>query len=891
MMMISRLRYRLRALLRRGTLEHEMQDEMRLHLERRAAALVGRGMTPDDARLAARREFGNVGVLQEEARDARGTQWLDSLLGDIRFALRHFTRRRLATATIVAVLSLGIAVHAVELTLLRIVTLRPPPGISSSVPLARVRGLYRPANRPDWSGRWMSYQEAQRFAALDGIFSSVAIEARSKVVLGPADRERVATVLFVNDDYFRTLGLGVSRGPGLPRSTTPELVAVVSDAMWDRELGRPDTAGQSILINGRQVRVAGVAPPRFSQMVVSEDNPGLTLWMPLASRPVVLAASGATAFALTSPDSGLFEIAGRLRDGVSADSASRAVRLASAAITAAIAQPSAPDAPRIRYDVDAVYLRGITDPRSHLPLFTGLLGIVSTLILLVVCTNVSGLIASSAATRGHEIAVRLSLGASRRRIVRQLLTESVILSLAGASVGIFMYWAAFRLARTIPEAQFYAPDAGTLMLTLVSAFVVGVLFGLTPALHAARDDFRATLSASGHGVTGPSRLQRTLVTAQIGLTQPLLVAIGFLVGTILINRPKALPLSVQEQVLKFSVDYDAIGGGDQDRSAALQRMVARIRETPGVVSVLPDAAKLWEGKFAVPEADRARGAAGGKQGVGNVGYYVMQPGFFKLLDVPLLAGDDRIVADSTRTVVIGADLAQSLLGGTNPVGRYIEATPPGQKQAYRYLVTGVYDSRLIGEADQPVLYRPVRDWWGARYVVRTSKPAADLMIPIRRAIRAELPHAPIESWTTMAEATASQGVPRTAVAAITGTVAIVLIVSCIGLYGVVSLAVVQRRREIGIRMALGARAREVVALFYGSGMRLTVLGLLFGLPISLAVGFLLESMDDLDFQGKPNMLLIGAAVAVVMVIVASLASVFPARRAATVDPVSVLRSD
>jgi predicted permease len=863
-----------------------MQDEMRAHLERRAGVLVGQGMTPGNARLAARREFGNVGMLQEEGRDARGTQWLDSLFGDVRFALRHFSRRRLATATIVTVLSLGIAVHAAELTLLRIVTLRPPPGISSSLPLARVRGMARLENRPDWHPRSMSYQEAHRFAALDGVFSSVALEARSRVVLGSGDRERVVTVLFVNDDYFRTLGLRVRGGPGLPRSAgASELVAVVSDALWDGELGRPDTAGQSMLVNGRQVRVAGVAPPRFTQML-DGDNPGQVLWMPIASRPVVLAASGASAFALASPDSGIFEVVGRLRDGVSADSATRAARGASAAVTAGITAmipaPAGMDAPRMRYDVDAVNLRGITEMGSDLVALTGLGAILSTLILLVVCTNVSGLIAASAATRGHEIAVRLSLGASRRRIIRQLLTESVILSLAGSCAGVFIYWAAFRLVGASPKMQYYAPDGGTLVLTLASAFVIGILFGLTPALHAARGDIRSTLGASGQGVTGPSRLQRTLVTAQITLTQPLMVGIAFLVGTILINKPKALPLPVQEQVLRFTVDHDAIAGGPQAKDAAMRRMVAKIRETPGVVSVLPDAVKNWEGKFSV---------SGGGPSQGNVGYYVVQPGFFKLLDVPLLVGDDRLIADSARTLVIGTDLAQSLFAGANPVGRYLETTPPGERTTRRYLVTGVYDSRLIGESDQAVVYRPVRDWWPGRYVVRTSKPADELMIPIRRAIRAELPTTPIESWMTMAEYTASQGVPSSAIAAIAGTVSIVLLIACIGLYGVVSLAVVQRRREIGIRMALGARAREVVALFYRSGMRLTVLGLLFGLPISLAGGYLLYSLDDMDFQGKPNMLLIGAGIAAVMAVVASLATVFPARRAATVDPVSVLRSD
>jgi predicted permease len=887
--MLDRLRYRLRAVFRREALEREMQDEMRSHLERQIEVLVGRGMTPAAARVAARKEFGNVGMLQEESRDARGTQWLDTLLGDIRFALRHFARHRLATATIVIVLSLGIAVHAVELTLVRIATVKPPLGISSSVPLARVRGKYRVANQTEWYGRWMPYPEVRRIAALNGVFSSVAVFTSSKVVVGSDDNEQVVTVQFVNDDYFRTLGIDVSRGPGLPRSSSSgasgELIAVVSEATWERVLGRSDTVGQTIAVNGRQVRVAGVGPPRFAKASVDNDNPGPTIWMPLGSRPLILAASGATAFALASPDSGLFEVVGRLHDGVTADSASKLVRLASAGATVAITQPTAADAPRVLYDADAVYLRGFTDVHSGRLVVVIAWGIFSTLVLVVVCTNVSGLIAASAATRGHEIAVRLSLGASRLRIVRQLLTESCILALAGSAAGVFIYWAVFRLARAIPEAQYYAPDPGTLGLTLVSAFGVAMLFGLTPALHAAGGDVRGALSASGLSVTGPSRLQRTLVTAQITLTQPLLVAIASLVAMILMSSPKELPKTVQQQVVQFSLNHAALAGGPEERVAALQRMFTHIRETPGVVSVLPDADHRGEMKFAVAEQERAAG----RQVI--AGYYVVRPGFFELLDVPLLGGNDRIVADSMRTVVIGADLAQSLFGDVNPVGRYLEATPRGEER-HRYLVTGVYDSRLIGETDQPVVYRIVRNWWPQKYLVRTSKPAADLVIPIRRAIRAELPTIPIESWTTMADqqAAAAKGFRRI-VLVITGTVTVVLLISCIGLYGVVSLAVVQRHREIGIRMALGARAREVVSLFYRSGMKLTVMGLVFGLPISLAGGYVLESMESISLEGRPNMLLVGAGVSVVMLIVASLATVFPATRAATVDPVLVLRSE
>ena len=867
-----------------------MQDEMHAHLERRTQMLVGSGMTLAAARLAARKEFGNVGVHQEDARDARGTKWLDTLLGDIRFALRHFRRRRLTTATIVVVLSLGIAVHAFELSLLRIVTVKPPPGISSSLPLARVRGMSRPANQPGWNARWMSYAEVQRFAALDSIFSSLAYFTWSRVVAGTGDNERVLTAHFVNDDYFRTLGLDVARGPGLPRlgvgSAGSDLVAVISERMWDRDFGRPDTVGQTLIINGRAVRVVGVAPPRFAGPT-GGDNAGPLLWMPLASRPTVLAASGATATALASPDSGLFEIVGRLQGGVTADAATRAVRVASAGITAAIKQPASPDAPRIRYDVDVVNLRGITELDSDVPLFTGLWAVLSTLVLLIVCTNVSGLITASAATRGHEIAVRLSLGASRRRIVRQLLTESCLLSLAGAGVGVFIYWSAFKVAgNTVPEAQYYSPDLATLALTLVSAIAVGILFGLTPALHAARGDLRGALNASGLSGGGPSRLQRSLVTAQITLTQPLLVAIASLVGLVLMNPPKALPEEVPEQVVRFSIDQGSIAGGPEQRVAALQRMFTHIRETPGVVNVLPDASKRAEITFSLPASE----SRGGRQA--TAGYYVARPGFFNLLDVRMLAGDDRIVADSMRTLVIGTDLARALFGDANPVGRYIEGARPGQERQ-RFLVTGVYDSRQIGESDMPAVYRMVRDdWWQNRYLVRTSRPAADVMIPIRSAIRAELPTTPIESWTTLAADQASQSKgARMGVLVITATVTIVLIISCIGLYGVVSLAVAQRQREIGIRMAIGARTREVVSLFYRHGMRLTFLGLMFGLPISLAGGYIIQSMENVDVQGRPNMLLIGVAVGGVMLIVSSLATVFPAVRAATVDPVSVLRSD
>jgi predicted permease len=883
---LQALRYRLRAMCRRSSLEREMLEEMHMHLDQRAQALVASGMKPEEARLAARREFGNVAMHQEGGRDARGTQWLDALLGDIRFALRHFSRHRLATCTIVAVLSLGIAVHAVELTLLRIITVKPPPGISSSVPLARVRGLYRIIDHTDWRGRRMAYPEVWQIAALNDVFSSVAASTRAKAILGADDDERMVTVHFVNSDYFRTLGVDVLRGPGLPRSrpgsgAAPELAAVVGGALWERTLGRPDTVGQALLINGHVVRVTGVASPHFVG-AVQTDDPGLVVWMPLDTRPIILAASGATAFAFASPDSQLFDVVGRLRDGVSADSATTIVRVVSATVTGGIQQPVSLGWPLMRFDADVVNLRGITDVGSDMGLIVALAGIFSTLILAVVCTNVSGLLAASAAKRGHEIAVRLSLGASRGRIVRQLLTESCLLSLGGSAMGVALYWLAFQAAaKFTSKGQFYGPDIGTVTLTAVSAFAVGILFGLTPALHAARGGVRGALSNHGTTTTGPSRLHRGLVTAQISLTQPLLVTMASLVVMLLTSLPKGLPERVQAHVVKFSLNYGATAGKPEAHEVILQRMVNHLRETPGVVGVVPDARSYGEMKFSLP----------GQQRVVVARYHYVQPGYFNLLDVPLVYGDDRVVADSMPTLVIGADLARSLLGDVNPVGHYIDGAPRGLGRE-RYLVTGVYDSRLFGEHGRPVVYRVVRNSWSQAFLVRTSKPAVELLIPIRRAIRAELPTTPIESSSTLTDLAASQHRDvRLGLLVMMGTVTVVLLISCIGLYGVVSLAVAQRNREIGIRMALGARAREVVSLFYRGGMKVTVMGLFFGLPVSLAGTYILKSVAGMEAQGGPSLALIGTGVGVVVFLVASLATVFPARRAATVDPVEVLRAD
>jgi putative ABC transport system permease protein len=877
-----------------------MRAEMATHLDQRVDVLVGRGMTPEDARLMARREFGNVAVLQEQARDARGTQWLDTLTGDVRFALRHFARRRLTTATIVVILGLGIAAHAFELSMIRASTMRTPGGISSSLPLARVRGLYRAADQPEWASRWMSYAEVREFMA-SGVFSSVAVSNEMKVVVHPEGAGEVTAVThFVNDDYFRTIGVAPAQGPGLPRSGISggaDLAAVVSHRMWERELGGSDVIGTTMVVNGHRVRITGIAPPAFSGMLGADNpmdgdsDPGPLLWMPLGVRPIILGANGATAFALESPDSLLFEVVGSLRDGTSVDEATAAVRTASARVKPEAGRVATAGSPKALYDADAVDLRGITEVESDMPFLLGMMGVLTTLLLLVVCTNVAGLIVSSGAARGQEIAIRLSLGASRARIIRQLLTESCVLALAGGALGVSLLWAGFRIAQSKESLHYFAPDLMTVALTLLMALGTGILFGLTPAFHATRADVRSTLNASGSGATRPSRMQRIFVTAQITLTQPLLVSIGALVAMMMMLEQKQLATGVPEHALQFSMQEDAIAGSGVDKMVALQRLERRIRAIPGVVNVLPAAEKRTNVTVAVPEADRRAGPESGRQV--KVDRQQVHTGFFGLLDVPIIRGNDLVPADSAPTLVIGTDLAKALFGDNDPVGRRIEATGSNYTGPRVYVVTGVYDSRFIGDDDSPTIYRPVRNWWRSAYLVRTALPATDLAPAIRQAVRAELPTVPIESWKTLAEIAAGRNsAPPEVLTMIFGSAALVLFIACIGLYGVVALAVVQRQREIGIRMALGARSREVVALLYRSGMRLSILGLALGLPLSLiAVLAFNAEIQQIDPQGEPSLLLLGLVIGVVVLGVASAATLLPARRAAAVDPISVMRSE
>lgn len=896
--MFDRIRYALRATFRRAALEREMRDEMQYHLEQRSAAFAAAGLSQREARLAARREFGNVATHQEAGRDARPARFIHSMLADIRFALRHFRRKPLASATIVLVLAIGIGGHAFQMSVLVGVVSRRAPGVPSDVPLVRIRGMQRPKDIPKWTGAPLSYPAVRELERLSRTFSSTAAWTTHTVVAnnGRGTDGETTIAHFVTDDYFSVAGLRTTNGPGLPRGASePALVAVISHAMWEDAFARGDIADREIVVNGAAVRLVGVAPPRFGG--ISDAESRRIIWMPISARAVVLGLSGATPIALSSPDSLLFETVARLQPHVSTAGATSAVHVIASQIASRMSLPIVAGATTATvYDADVVEMRGITDVDSDMPFITAMLGVITLLALLIACANVSALVVSAGVARRQEIAVRLSLGASRKRIVRQLVTETTLLALIGGALGLGIYWAIIKALSAVPEIDFIEPSVATVGLTMLVALATGIFFGLTPALHATRGGLSEVLKSSSHGATGRTRLQGRFVVAQIALTQPILMLFGSLTGGALVERHASLPPGVGERVLNLRFDATTIAGDDNARAAVLQRLEQRLREMPNVVSVVPSPRFELKSSLSVRPSDAASGDVARNTIPARV--FRVREGYFKMLDAPLLRGSDAPTSDSSASVIISSDLARQLWGTADPIGKHfsqnVSQTVAGQVPPKDLTVAGVYDARYIEKgSNEARVFRPTANWWNDEILIRTNGPAEDLAAAVRRAAREILPVTPMElPWTLAQLETDDQKEQRNIQLVAVGAIGLVLLLASIGLYGVVALAVEQRRREIGVRMALGARAREVVAMFCVNGIKLGVTSLAIGLPLSVAGILLLNAhRTQIANRWEPSIWLVGGLIAVVVLVVALVATLLPASRASRVDPVLALRSE
>ena len=894
-------RYRavVRSLARRGSLDREMRDEMESHLAQATERFVARGLSPQAARDAARREFGNVGVLQEEGRDARSARWIESVVADVRFAFRQIARRPLASATVVGVLALGIGVHAGIVSFYQALRLRPAAGIRPDPALVRLRGKERAPESERWLPREFSYPEYLELAGRNDVFAATTAWTTSVVALDFGDPERAtsAQMHFVTGKYFETAGVRIALGNALrmpQRSRTDaddgEMIAVISDATWHALFGaEPGVIGRTIKVNDALVRIVGVAPSRFNGFAVSGSE--RTMWMPLASRATVLRT---TRRALIDRDSALLSAAGLVAPGVSIDRASAAARL----VSEQAVRRMTPDVDRRIRTADVVPLRASTElPEDPQVLFVWVaFTLLDVLVLVLACTNVSALVVGAGMARSQEIAVRLSLGASRGRIIRQLLTESSVLAVAGGAAGLALYRAFALIAASSVIGIEIAPDLGTAASTLVIALATGILFGLSPALHATKTGVAEVLKSGGSagGASARTRLQSSFVVAQIAVTQPLLIGIAVMLALLMKQDERGVEESITSRVVQIEFDVRKIAPETRKRLHAAMRDLETL---PGIEHVVSDASGRELLDFAALPESRA-GLL--REAPIQVHLEEASAGYFTLLGVPVVRGRDLVAADTAardRAVLLSTDVAHELWGNADPIGRRFSQSDHGKVLDRSAVVVGVYDASR-GTTRGPgrrVFAIDNSGWRDFAYLARTTGPARPLIRPIRERLRKTMPDLPVEYMETLHDAFAEEQRTMMQFGAGIGTAgALVLLLASIGLYGVIALAVTQRRREIGIRIALGAKPVEVVALLFRQGLWLSGLGLLIGLPLSVAalsaVGHVMVLTGE-NGALPVNPAVIGGIIAIIVIGVAGIATWLPARRAAIVDPMIALRTE
>jgi putative ABC transport system permease protein len=817
-----------------------------------------------------------------------------SLRADIRFAFRYFARHKSTTAIIIAVLALSTGANTFIFSAFQSEFLRPAPAVPDDPLHARIFAEERPTPTARFEERGFTQTELRALESHRETFDAVAAWSQQEVILsGDSTYARGTPAQYVTSNYFQVLGVPLVAGAGLRPavSSQADLSAVMSHLMATQLFADPARAvGQRVLVNEIPVEIVGVAAERFQGALKNMDEPAL--FMPLSARATIDRISERWAddspalmlFARLTPEAPFDRATALTRQVLAStlpDSAERVGLARNAHVVDLEAQPPGPRASE-RYLVFAV---------------ASLIGII---ILLVAWMNVGSLMVAAAVARRHEIAVRLSLGASRARLVRQLITESTLLALAGGALGLLItYWGLTYAQKTEIDGVSVIPDALTYLFVFGMAVVTGVLFGLSPALHATTGSVANAMRDSGASIGGRSRLQRGFVVAQIALSQPLLVILGVMLTWVITDFNFLAP-EMSRKVISVSFRPNQMGAEGQ-RPEAVMALLPRIAERPEVEHAVPK-----------PTAFAIRGVMSETDTTPNIIHLEgAAPGWFDVVEVPIVLGRDVAYADTNALdypIVIGSDMARAMWGEANPIGRRLKSPPLADwaQDSVEMTVVGVYDATVtlpgmqfegytvpnsMAASIRRVYTARGAHWLQDHILVRTRGPAESFVAPLQTMLHEMAPSLPVTRTNTLAQIDEQEAAATMRVGALAGAGgALALLLASLGLYGVISLAVRQRTREIGVRIAVGAEPMQVARLFLRSGVTLAIFGLLIGLPLSLAAMKVLVATGNLVVPGA-NTWMIGGVIAALLVTVAAVAAWMPARRAALVDPAISLRAE
>ena len=909
---MSRLRrfaLRLYNFIRPEQAERELSKEIASHLGLVEDEFQRRGMTPHEARKAARRVFGGVEQAKERSRDERSFLWLEDARRDVRHAVRSLRRTPGFSAVAILTLALGIGANTAIFSLMdavvwRSLPVRDPEQLVllnwAAEPGVRIRNLQGSSDRTPDGGRTSTsfkYPAFERFRARDDVFSDLfAFAPLSNVNLSVEGRPEMVNGQAVSGEYFHALGIGVAAGRPLDEwddTAGANPVVVISYAYWQGRFGGdPGVIGETISLNRQPFTLVGVMPPGFQGTLQLGESADVTI--PIEMRPLI----DVEAPVVSDEDRWWARIMGRLAEAVTPELAEQILSTSLAATVEASEEAiqSAGGGPPIRVGVlDGS--RGLEERREVLkaPLFA--ISVVAGLLLLLCCANVAGLLAARGSAQQRELAIRLSLGSGRGRLIRQLLAESLMIGIAGGAAGLGVALA----LRGILADQFVQSgtpvplelhlDRSVLLFTLGLSVLTGLVFGLAPALRGSRLDLVQGLkkeSAASAGSRSRMLLGRSLVVGQVALSVLVLVVAGLFLGTVRNLQHVELGFN-PDNMLLFKVN-PRLSGYEGRAAIDLQE---RIRERLSAIAGVRSATAM---EFS-PASGSGRSTRAYIQRQGEEGSPTdmlrAAPNFFDTMEIPVLLGrtfGPADHADAPQVAVVSETFAREFFPSESPIGRRFglgSAENAGDVEIIG--VVGDVTHRGLRMDPQPAVYlaeSQSQRFFYVTFALRLSGGPAAVTPAVREALRSMDPHLPLYDLT-LYEGQIENGLRQELqLARLTSLFGLVgLALACVGLYGILSYVVIQRRREFGIRIALGAQRSHVIALvmrelfLVGIGVVLGILGALAGTRYLESLLFGLSPADPSVIAGSVLAMLVAGAVAAYL----------PARKASRVDPLSALR--
>jgi predicted permease len=862
----------------------DLNQDIRDHIEMETQDNIGRGMSPEEARYAAMRKFGNMTRTKEETRAVWSFIWLEQLLQDVSYGVRGLRKNPGFAIVIVLTLALGIGANTAIFSVVRGVVLAPLP---YPQPDRLVMVWESRPNVKTLSTSYPDFLDWQRNARSFG--QMAALTSRNYDLTSPGMPQHLDG-MEISSGFFSTLGVGLAMGhdftpaDDLPHGTP---AVIISDRLWrDRFESNPEALGKSILLDGAEYTILGVLPPGFRFLADADVYTSLAQGEPLFY-----------------DDRTIHAIVGiaRLRPGVS---------IAQAAGEMSAVQENLdrlyPVADRnLGTNVVPLKQEIVGDVGGTLLLLLGAVGIV----LLIACANVANLLLVRSAARRREFAIRSALGASRARLVRQLLTESVLLAMTGGILGLMVAKLAVSLMfvefpQSLPRAESIGVNLPVLFFAFGISLAVGIAFGLLPALKSSRADVQASLKSGDRGTTrAHPRSQSALVIIQMALTLVLLVGAGLLLRTIGDLR-KVDPGFNTQHVITFKVGLSpSLTQSAASIRIAYQQLLDRIRQIPGVqaadfTNIVPLSEEDNGGPFWVgPQQSTSM------QDAPHALYFETGPDYLQTMEIPLLRGRffaPTDTSDSEPVVVINSVLARTYFRDQDPVGQTVTVA-----HWHTARVIGVVGNIRHWGLGDPGTYNPsqiyisfyqLSDQWIPAFAralsiaVRTPLDVANIMPAVKNVVYGTGKDQPVYNVRTMqqivSESMSSQRLPMVLLGVFA---ALALMLASVGIYGVISYSVTQRLREIAVRMALGAEKRQIFQMVIAQGLWIALVGLTLGAAATLILARLLPSFSHLLYGVGPSDPLTFATVSLLFAALAVLACYIPARRATRVDPIVALR--